>query len=73
MRKDVITDKFGVPVGVKINRLINIIEKTPKKTFIENKLTYDSMDKVNLVEMSYEERMEFFGEKSKGYVFLFEE
>ncbi len=66
MRKDVIIDNFGVPVGVKINRLINIIEKTPKKTFIENKLTYDSMDKVNLVEMSYEERMEFLEKNPKA-------
>ena len=65
MRKNVIKDKFGVPVGDEMNRLINIIEKTPIKTFIENKITYDSMDKVNLVEMSYEERMEFLEKNPK--------
>ena len=66
MRKNVIKDKFGVPVGDEMNRLINIIEKTPIKTFIENKITYDSMDKVNLVEMSYEERMEFLEKNPKA-------
>ena len=66
MRKDIIKDKFGVPVGDEMNRLINIIEKTPIKTFIENKLTYDSIDKVNLVEMSYEERMEFLEKNPKA-------
>jgi hypothetical protein len=66
MRKNVIKDKFGVSVGDEMNRLINIIEKTPIKTFIENKLTYDSMNKVNLVEMSYEERMEFLEKNPKA-------
>ena len=63
MKEDVRLDERGFPVSKEINRIIDVIEKTPKKKFVLN----ESLRSLNYLNgLSDKQRLEFFEKNPKA-------